>query len=78
MGRRLAKREETEVLRKPSKRPEKFIRDVRASMGMLKRDMVEGWVAVVSAGGGGCDVLLEGRKGCCSATVVMSALIVVV
>jgi hypothetical protein len=27
------------VLRRPSKRPERFTRDVRASMGMLKRDM---------------------------------------
>jgi hypothetical protein len=41
MGRRLAKREETEVERRPSKRPPMFILDVRASMGMLKRDMME-------------------------------------
>jgi hypothetical protein len=40
MGRRLAKREDIDVLRRPSKRPERFTRDVRASMGMLKRDMM--------------------------------------
>jgi hypothetical protein len=28
------------VERRPSKRPERFMRDVRASMGMLKRDML--------------------------------------
>jgi len=36
----LANREETEVERRLSKRPPKFILDVRASMGMLKRDMM--------------------------------------
>ena len=36
MGRRLAKREETEVERRPSKRPERFTRDVRTSMGMFE------------------------------------------
>lgn len=53
MGRRLANRDETEVERMLSKRPPKFIRDVRASMGMLKRDMTEG-VWVVISGGGVC------------------------
>lgn len=42
MGRRLAKRDETDVERRLSKRLPKFIREVSASMGMLKRDMVEG------------------------------------
>ena len=42
MGRRLANRDETEVERRLSKRPPKFILDVKASMGMLKRDMVRG------------------------------------
>ena len=41
MGRRLAKREETEVERRLSKRPPMFMREVSASMGMLKRDIVE-------------------------------------
>ena len=41
MGRKLAKRDETEVERRPSKRPWRSILDVRAEMGMLKRDMVE-------------------------------------
>jgi hypothetical protein len=65
MGRRLAKREEMDVLRRPSKRPPRFTRDVRASMGMLKRDMmpVRG---VVAWGAGG--VLVGGRKGCCWAS----------
>lgn len=40
MGRRLAKRDDTDVERRLSKRPPKFMREVSASMGMLKRDMV--------------------------------------
>lgn len=68
MGRRFANREDMEVLRKPSKRPPRFTLDVRASMGMLKRDMmlVEFEVAWGGCGDGG--VLSGGRKGCCWAS----------
>lgn len=40
MGFKLAKRDETDVERMPSKRPWRSILDVRAEIGMLKRDMV--------------------------------------
>lgn len=74
MGRRFAKREDIEVLRRPSKRPERFTRDVSASMGMLKRDMMDGRFVVPCRGGGGggdcwgCGVSSGGRKGCCWAS----------
>lgn len=53
MGRRLANRDEMEVERSPSKRPERLTLDVRASIGMLKRDMMDGEVPVGRAGGDG-------------------------
>lgn len=66
MGRKLAKREEIEVERSPSKRPDRFTLEVRASMGILKRDMTLDRFVVACAGCGE-GVSWEGRKGCCCA-----------
>lgn len=60
MGRKLANRPERDCDCRPSKRPDRFRRDVRASMGMLSRDMV-----LDCCGGGGssgCDGVLESRR----------------
>ena len=61
MGRRLANRDEIDWLRRPSKRPERFIRDVKASKGILMPDMI----AESCVGGGeGCPGT-SGSMRCC-------------
>ena len=62
MGRRFANRPESDCDCRPSKRPDRFSLDVRASMGMLNRDMMLGGFEDEGEGWAGCEGISGSRR----------------